>query len=430
MKTFATYALMAAAMAVKLQMLQEETDKPETKRVEDMDKDDFSPEELECISMAVEGGLREKGMEGEELEATKERFHKAAEEGATLGDGVEELRKMGREADMSEGDIDETLEKMFDRAHKCGERKKERKEKEDGSGSEGEGEELAQKREMNSGDEAELRELMESTAADLGEKKLRCMGKAIKEGLQDKGMPEGEADAAVEVLAGGAEAGKKVKEGVDYLRTLGEEAGLDTDDQDEVLLGMAEKARECAEKSSDDEEEVALAQQDSEEPASEAPKSEWDSDDKSEGTWSEKGSWDSEDDVSGSDSWSAKSGSWSAKSGSMSAKSGMSAKSMEMAQEEGDSTDGAEESESDGEGPSEDGEEKSQKGGEREGERKGDRGDKDEGDKEERKGDRGDKGEGEDDKEERKGGDKKGGRRGDKKEDDGEESEAEAPAEE
>ena len=85
MKTFATYALMAAAMAVKLQMLQEETDKPETKRVEDMDKDDFSPEELECISMAVEGGLREKGMEGEELEATKERFHKAAEEGATLG---------------------------------------------------------------------------------------------------------------------------------------------------------------------------------------------------------------------------------------------------------------------------------------------------------------------------------------------------------
>ena len=259
MKTFATYALMAAAMAVKLQMLQEETDKPETMRVEDMDKDDFSPEELECISMAVEGGLREKGMEGEELEATKERFHAAAEEGATLGEGVDELRKMGKEADMSEGEIDETLEKMFDRAHKCGEKKKERKEKE--AESEGEVEALAQKMELNSEDEADLKELMGSTAADLGEKKLRCLGESIKEGLKAKGMPAEEADAAVEVLAGGARDGKKVEEGVDYLRTLGEEAGLDTDDQDEVLLGMAGKARECAEKSSDDEEEAALAQQ-------------------------------------------------------------------------------------------------------------------------------------------------------------------------
>ena len=398
MKTFATYALMAAAMAVKLQMLQEETDKPETKRVEDMDKDDFSPEELECISMAVEGGLREKGMEGEELEATKERFHAAAEEGATLGEGVEELRKMGKEADMSEGEIDETLEKMFDRAHKCGEKKKERKEKE--AESEGEVEALAQKMELNSEDEADLKELMGSTAADLGEKKLRCLGESIKEGLKAKGMPAEEADAAVEVLAGGARDGKKVEEGVDYLRTLGEEAGLDTDDQDEVLLGMAGKARECAEKSSDDEEEAALAQQDSE-PASEGPKSDWDSADaKSEGTWSEKGSWDSEEDVSESDSWSAKSEDWSAKSGDWSAKS------LEMAQEDDmtdEVTEEAEESESDGEGPSEDGEES----------RKGGRSDKGEEDKEMR----GDKGEG--DKEERKGGDKKGGRRGDKKEDDG-----------
>ena len=416
MKTFATYALMAAAMAVKLQMLQEETDKPETKRVEDMDKDDFSPEELECISMAVEGGLREKGMEGEELEATKERFHAAAEEGATLGEGVDELRKMGKEADMSEGEIDETLEKMFDRAHKCGEKKKERKEKE--AESEGEGETLAQKMELNSEDEADLKELMGSTAADLGEKKLRCLGESIKEGLKAKGMPAEEADAAVEVLAGGARDGKKVEEGVDYLRTLGEEAGLDTDDQDEVLLGMAGKARECAEKSSDDEEEAALAQQDSE-PASEGPKSDWDSADaKSEGTWSEKGSWDSEEDVSESDSWSAKSEDWSAKSGDWSAKSGdWSAKSLEMAQEDDmtdEVTEEAEESESDGEGPSEDGEE-SRKGGrsDKGEEDKEMRGDKGEEDKEMR----GDKGEG--DKEERKGGDKKGGRRGDKKEDDG-----------
>ena len=390
MKTFATYALMAAAMAVKLQMLQDDTDKPETKRVEDMDKDDFSPEELECISMAVEGGLREKGMEGEELEATKERFHEAAAEGATLGEGVEELRKMGKEADMSEGEIDETLEKMFDRAHKCGEKKKERKDKE----SEGEGEALAQKMELNSEDEAELKELMGSTAADLGEKKLRCLGEAIKEGLEAKGMDKEEAKAAVEVLAGGAREGKKVEEGVDYLRTLGDEAGLNTDDQDEVLLGMAGKARECAEKPSDDEEEAALAQQSAED----APKSDWDSQDaKSDGTWSEKGSsWDSEEDVSETDSWSAKSD-----------KSGK-AKSLEMAQEGDDLTDEAEESESDEEGPSEDGEES----------RKGDRGDKDDrADKgEEDKEMRGDKGE--DDKEERRGGDKKGGRRGDKKEDD------------
>ena len=293
MKTFATFALMAAAMAVKLQMLQEETDKPETKRVEDMDKDDFSLEELECISMAVEGGLREKGMEGEELEATKARFHEAAEEGATLGEGVEELRKMGKEADMSEGEIDETLEKMFDRAHKCGEKKKERKDKE----SEGEGEALAQKMELNSEDEAELKELMGSTAADLGEKKLRCMGKAIKEGLQAKGMPEGEADAAVEVLAGGAREGKKVEEGVDYLRTLGEEAGLDTDDQDEVLLGMAGKARECAEKPSDDEEEAALAQQEDGDATDEAEETESDEEGPSEeGEESRKGDRGDKDD--------------------------------------------------------------------------------------------------------------------------------------
>ena len=398
MKSFATFALMATALAVKLNMLQDDDATPETTRVEDMTVDDFSPEELECISMAVEGGLREKGMEGEELEATKERFHAAAEEGATLGEGVEELRKMGKEADMSEGEIDETLEKMFDRAHKCGEKKKERKEKE--AESEGEGETLAQKMELNSEDEADLKELMGSTAADLGEKKLRCLGESIKEGLKAKGMPAEEADAAVEVLAGGARDGKKVEEGVDYLRTLGEEAGLDTDDQDEVLLGMAGKARECAEKSSDDEEEAALAQQDSE-PASEGPKSDWDSADaKSEGTWSEKGSWDSEEDVSESDSWSAKSEDWSAKSGDWSAKS------LEMAQEDDmtdEVTEEAEESESDGEGPSEDGEES----------RKGGRSDKGEEDKEMR----GDKGEG--DKEERKGGDKKGGRRGDKKEDDG-----------
>ena len=151
---------------------------------------------------------------------------------------------MGADAGLGEAEVEETLEKMFTRAHKCGEKKKERKEKEEKPESEGEGEELAQ---MESGDEAELAELLESTAADLGEKKLRCMGEAIKDGLKAKGMPEGEADAAVEVLAGGAEAGKKVKEGVDYLRTLGEEAGLDTDDQDEVLLDMAKDAKECAE---------------------------------------------------------------------------------------------------------------------------------------------------------------------------------------
>ena len=243
MKTFATYALLATAMAVKLNMLQEETDKPETKRVEDMDKDDFSPEELECISMAVEGGLREKGMEGEELEATKERFHKAAEEGATLGDGVEELKRMAKDAGMDSDEAGETLEKMFKRAHRCAEKKKEGKDGEESA----EEVALAQEGEEGEGTDAELRELMESTAADLGEKKLKCMGKAIKKGLKDRGMGDAEADGVVDVLATGAEAGKKVKEGVDYMRTLGEEAGLDTDEQDEVLLEMAWEARECAE---------------------------------------------------------------------------------------------------------------------------------------------------------------------------------------
>ena len=256
MKSFATFALIATALAVKLNMLQDDDATPETKRVEDMTIDDFSPEELECISMAVEGGLREKGMEGDELDATREKFHKAAEEGATLGDGVEELRKMGKEAEMDKDEIDEALEKMFRRAHKCGEKKKERKEKEEASGDEAE---LAQ-RELDSEDERQLNELMEATAEDLGGKKLKCMGKAIGEGLKRRGMPKEEADAVVDVLAKGAEDGKKVKEGVEYLRAVGEENGLDTESQDDVLLEMAGEARDCAERPTETEDEVELAQ--------------------------------------------------------------------------------------------------------------------------------------------------------------------------
>ena len=250
MKSFATFALMATALAVKLNMLQDDDATPETTRVEDMTVDDFSPEELECISMAVEGGLREKGMEGDELDETREKFHKAAEEGATLGEGVEELRKMGKEADMDKDEIDETLEKMFRRAHKCAE-KKERKEEEAA---------LAQ-RDLATEDEEELAELLEATAEDLGEKKLKCMGKAIGEGLKRRGMPSEEADAVVGVLARGAEEGKQVKEGVEYLRAVGEENGLDSDAQDDVLLEMAGEARECAERPTETEEEVALAQE-------------------------------------------------------------------------------------------------------------------------------------------------------------------------
>ena len=266
MKSFATFALMATALAVKLNMLQDDDATPETTRVEDMTIDDFSPEELDCISMAVEGGLREKGMKGDELEETREKFQTAAEEGATLGDGVEELRKMGEDAGMTKDDIDETLEKMFKRAKRCGEKKKERKE--EGSGSEAEAE-LAQ-RELASEDERQLEELLESTAADLGEKKLKCMGKSIKEGLKKRGMPEEEAEAVVEVLAAGAEEGKKVSEGVEYLRAVGEEAGLSTEEQDSVLLDMAGEARECAERPTETEEEVALAQEGESEGPSEA----------------------------------------------------------------------------------------------------------------------------------------------------------------
>ena len=256
MKSFATFALIATALAVKLNMLQDDDATPETKRVEEMTVDDFSPEELECISMAVEGGLREKGMEGDELDATREKFQKAAEEGATLGDGVEELRKMGKEADMDKDEIDEALEKMFRRAHRCGEKKKERKEKEEASGDEAE---LAQ-RELDSEDERQLKELMEATADDLGEKKLKCMGKAIEEGLKRRGMPKEEAEAVVGVLAAGAAEGKKVKEGVEYMRAVGEENGLDTESQDDVLLEMAGEARDCAERPTETEEEVELAQ--------------------------------------------------------------------------------------------------------------------------------------------------------------------------
>ena len=242
MKTFATYALMATALAVKLHMLEQEAaEQTETERVMDMTVEDFTGEELECISMAVQGGLREKGMGDEEIKETREAFEGAAEEGATLGDGVEELKRMAKDAGMDSDEAGETLEKMFKRAHRCAEKKKEGKDGEESA------EEVALAQEEGEGTEGELKELMESTAADLGEKKLRCMGKAIKKGLKDRGVGDAEADGVVDVLATGAEAGKKVKEGVDYMRTLGEEAGLDTDDQDEVLLDMAKDAKECAE---------------------------------------------------------------------------------------------------------------------------------------------------------------------------------------
>ena len=255
MKTFATYALMATALAVKLHMLEQEAaEQTETERVMDMTVEDFTGEELECISMAVQGGLKEKGMGDEEIKETREAFEGAAEEGATLGDGVEELKKMAKDAGMDSDEAGETLEKMFKRAHRCAEKKQEGKDGEESA----EEVALAQEGEESEG-KAELRELMESTAADLGEKKLGCMGKAIKKGLKDRGVGEAEADGVVDVLATGAEAGKKVKEGVDYMRALGEEAGLDTDDQDEVLLDMAKEAKECAEaptESEDDGEET------------------------------------------------------------------------------------------------------------------------------------------------------------------------------
>ena len=244
MKTFATYALMATALAVKLHMLEQEAaEQTETERVMDMTVEDFTGEELECISMAVQGGLREKGMGDEEIKETREAFEGAAEEGATLGDGVEELKRMAKDAGMDSDEAGETLEKMFKRAHRCAEKKQEGKDGEESA----EEVALAQEGEEGEGTDAELRELMESTAADLGEKKLGCMGKAIKKGLKDRGVGEAEADGVVDVLATGAEAGKKVKEGVDYMRALGEEAGLDTGDQDEVLLDMAKEAKECAE---------------------------------------------------------------------------------------------------------------------------------------------------------------------------------------
>ena len=267
MKTFATYALMATALAVKLHMLEQETaEQTETERVMDMTVDDFTGEELECISMAVQGGLREKGMGDEEIKETREAFEGAAEEGATLGDGVEELKRMAKDAGMDSDEAGETLEKMFKRAHRCAEKKKEGKDGEESA----EEVALAQEGEEGEGTDAELKELMESTAADLGEKKLGCMGKAIKKGLKDRGVGEAEADGVVDVLATGAEAGKKVKEGVDYMRALGEEAGLDTDEQDEVLLDMAKDARECAEAPTESEDDgeatpAELAQEEGEE---------------------------------------------------------------------------------------------------------------------------------------------------------------------
>ena len=272
MKTFATYALMATALAVKLHMLEQEAaEQTETERVMDMTVEDFTGEELECISMAVQGGLKEKGMGDEEIKETREAFEGAAEEGATLGDGVEELKRMAKDAGMDSDEAGETLEKMFKRAHRCAEKKQEGKDGEESA----EEVALAQEGEEGEGTDAELRELMESTAADLGEKKLGCMGKAIKKGLKDRGVGEAEADGVVDVLATGAEAGKKVKEGVDYMRTLGEEAGLDTDDQDEVLLDMAKEAKECAEaptESEDDGEETPaeLAQKEGEESVEES----------------------------------------------------------------------------------------------------------------------------------------------------------------
>ena len=187
MKTFATYALIATALAVKLHMLEQEaTEQTEVEKIMDMTVEDFTGEQLECISMAVEGGLREKGMKDDELKETKETFEDAAMGGATLGDGVEELKRMGKEAGLDDSEVDETLEKMFKRARRCGEKKKERKEGEESA-------EEAALAQRGDDTDAELEKLMESTAADLGDKKLICLGKAIKRGLKARGVGEEEA---------------------------------------------------------------------------------------------------------------------------------------------------------------------------------------------------------------------------------------------
>jgi len=47
MKTFATYALMATTLAVRLSMLEKE--KPETDRIMDKTHEDFNDDELMCI---------------------------------------------------------------------------------------------------------------------------------------------------------------------------------------------------------------------------------------------------------------------------------------------------------------------------------------------------------------------------------------------
>ena len=190
-------------------------------------------------------------MEDDELKETKERFEDAAKNGATLGDGVRELKRMGKEHGMESDDVDDTLETMFRRAHGCARKKKERKQKE-------EGKDGPQKKRGEKKDD-KLDMLLEATADDLPKKALECMGKSIKKGLKESGMPEGDADGVVEVLKEGAEEGKKVKEGVEYLKSLGEEHGLEKSDVEDVLHGMAKEAFECFDASSESEDN-ALAQ--------------------------------------------------------------------------------------------------------------------------------------------------------------------------
>ena len=97
MKTIAAIAFLGTTLAIRLSAPDQDqvSDTPELDAVRDMTAADFSEGELVCIGEAVRAGLAEEGVGEDDLAEIEREWTRAAlEEGATLGEGIDELERM------------------------------------------------------------------------------------------------------------------------------------------------------------------------------------------------------------------------------------------------------------------------------------------------------------------------------------------------
>ena len=282
MKTFAYLALLGSAMAVRLM---EEApaapveDAATMKDLEGVTLDDLEAEQSglgECFLEKTGEALAERSMGEEEIGEVKGDLVDGAEEGKTLGQAVEHLRAIGREAGVDTDGQDEFLADVLAKVKGCKqERKEKRGEKKDemkdgDSGSEDEGT-------MSEG-EATPAELAQEELADLaaaaGEElaamdtdEREATAEAVKEHLQDMSVDESDVEAVKEAMKEGAEeklreafdklpeeAQEKIKEGVEALKEHkremeGDDDGEGSDDGE----GPKRRPRKDGDKDEDEE---------------------------------------------------------------------------------------------------------------------------------------------------------------------------------